>query len=217
MTNFAKMKEWINENAPMLNILYQNKYVGMGYDRFASLPAKQQKQVILGSIFGALGLFVLYLLVAYITLWSTSRATQQSYAMVNVLEQYQKTRRDRAPQIQQLERNSRLAGAGQFKQHLLDQGRNANVSPRMMDVEERSAGVDSDPKGGGSDLKMRQAKVTLQKVNLNQLKSFLQNIEFGQYNLSVSSIKISNDSDLRGYMKVEMGVVAYLFKIDESS
>ena len=61
-------------------------------------------------------------------------------------------------------------------------------------------------------LKAKEAKVTLQKINLNQLRNFLENIEFGTYNLSVSSINIKNDDQLRGYMNVELGVVAYLFQ-----
>jgi hypothetical protein len=54
----------------------------------------------------------------------------------------------------------------------------------------------------------------MQRVNLSQLKNFLNNVEFGPYNLSVSSIKITNDSKIRGYMNVDLGVVAYLFQAE---
>lgn len=212
MDKWTKAKEWINENAPFLANVYQNKYVGMAWDRFASLPAKQQKQTILGTIGGVSFVVVAFLLYSYLSLWSSSGAAKDSYAMANLLQQYQKNRRDKAGQIQHLDRNMQLAAPGQFKDHLLSQGRAASISQRMMQVEEKP---DAGEAEGGRDVRMRQATVTLEKVNLNQLKGFLQNVEFGQYNLGVSSLKITNDDKIRGYMKVEMGVVAYLFQSEE--
>jgi hypothetical protein len=58
---------------------------------------------------------------------------------------------------------------------------------------------------------MRRATVKLQRVNLSQLKNYLHGVEFGSYSLAVSSIKIKNDEKIRGYMDVELGIVAYLF------
>lgn len=214
MNKWTKVKEWIQENAPFLANLYQNKYIGMLYDRFASLPPKQQKQAILGSI-GAVAFLVLsFLLMSYLTLWSSSQSAKDSYAMANLLLQFQKNRRDKAGQIQHLDRNAQLAGPGQFKEHLISQGRAASISQRMMQVEEKPDTNDGEP---GRDVRMRQATVTLERINLNQLKGFLQNVEFGPYNLGISSLKITNDDQIRGYMKVEMGVVAYLFQSEEGS
>lgn len=216
MDKWTKAKEWINENAPMLAVVYQNKYVGMGYDHFASLPAKQQKQIILGSVGGFFALIFFYLLWSYISLWSSSSAAKESYSMANLLQQYQKNRRDKSAMLSHLERSAQLAGPGQFKTHLLNQGKQAAISQRMMQVEEKGDG-DGAPDGAkaSQDVKIRQATVTLEKINLTQLKSFLNNIEYGPYHLGISSIRISNDDKIRGYMKVELGVVAYLFQSEE--
>lgn len=209
MASVEKAKEWIKENVPMLAVLYENKYVGMAYDRFASLNPKQQTQVILGTFGGTLAIILLFLLGSYISLWSASGQAERSYEMVNLLNEYQKHRRDQGEQIANLERNNVLSASGEFKRHLMEQGRSAAISPRMMEIEEKPEGTeDSGEKGASSDVKLKQASVTLKKVNLNQLKAFLNNVEFGQYNLSISSIKITNDDKIRGYMNVDMGVVA---------
>ena len=217
MDNWIKAKEWINENAPMLAYLYQNKYVGMAYDRFASLPPKQQKQVVLGGFSAVVGIVVLFLFLSYISFWSAASTAKESYAMVTLLQQFQKNQRDKAGQIQHLERNAQLAQPGQFKEHLIVQGRAATISPRMIQVDEKSDGGEGEEGKGAREVKLKQATVTLERVNLMQLKNFLQNVEFGPYNLSVSSIKITNDDKIRGYMKVELGIVAYLFQTEEST
>lgn len=217
MDSVTKFKEWVNEHVPMLAVIYENKYVGMAYDRFASLPPKQQKQVIL-SVFGTLIAFVfLFLFSAYLTLWSFSGKVSKSNTMVNMLMQYQKQRRAKSGQISNLGRNELLAPPNALKQALIEQGRMASISPRMVQVEERDDGggdASEDPKSA-HDVKLKQAVVKLQRVNLDQLKNFLQGIEFGSYNLSVSSLKITNDDKIRGYMNVEVSVVAYLFQTDE--
>ena len=215
MDNWTKTKEWVNEHAPMLSAVYQNKYVGMMYDRFASLPPKQQKQVILGCFFGLVTIIVGYLGLSYFSLWYSADRTSGDEAMINMLQQYQKQRRDKGSQIQNLELNNRLAGQGQFKQQLLEDGKNAGVSSRMMQVEEKPESEEAGEDGkSGHDVKIKQATVSMQRVNLSQLKNFLNNIEFGPYNLSVSSIKITNDNKIRGYMNVDLGVVAYLFQAE---
>lgn len=217
MDSWTKVKEWVNENAPMLAVLYQNKYVGMAYDRFASLQAKQQKQVIFGSAGGLVAIVLGYIFLSYLSLWGSSGQATTAESMINMLQDYQKARRDKSGQIQNLERNNLLSAAGQFKTALTEDGRSAGISPRCIQVEEKPDGegeAPDEPKGS-HDVKIKQATVSLQRVNLSQLRNFLNNVEFGTYNLSVSSIKITNDSKIRGYMNVDMGIVAYLFQTDE--
>jgi len=200
----------------MFAVLYQNKYVGMAYDRFASLEPRQQKQVILGVI-GFLGfIFFLFVGTAYWALWSSSHKAKQAYEMVNLLQEYEKQRRDKGSQIQSLDRNEQLAGAGQFKQHLMSLTRYAAISPRSIQVEEKPEGAEEEGGGKGShDVKIKSATVTLERINLQQLRDYVKAVESGAYNLSISSIKITNDDKVRGYMKVELGVVAYLFQSEE--
>src|SRR5580765_4130098 len=191
MEAIEKLKVWINENAPMFSKVYENKYVGMAYDRFASLQPRQQKQVILGIFGGVLAIVLGYLLFSYQTLWSYSSQVSESATMVHMLQQYQKQHRDKASQIQNLERNKQLANPGEFKQHLMAQARAApeSISPRLITVEEKpeSSGGEEDPKGN-HDVKMKEAKVTLTRVNLSQLKAFLQKVELGDFNLSISNL-----------------------------
>jgi hypothetical protein len=216
MESTEKIKSWIAENAPALQGLYQNKYVGMVYDRFASLPPKQQKQLILGVFGGGVGLIALYIMISYFSLWSTSSKTTKSYEMVNMLLQYQKDRRDKGQEIQLLERNNALAGSGALKQALQDIARSSGISPKMAAIEEKGgASAESDDGKGATEVQGKEATIALQRINLTQLKNFLQNVEFGSYNILVSSIRISNDDKIRGYMKADLSVVAYLFKADE--
>lgn len=217
MDQVSKIKQWVNENAPMLANLYENKYVGMIYDRFASLPPRQQKQILVGAFAGAVFIVFLYLLFAYMSLWSYSSKTKESGSMTNLLLQYQKSRRDKSQQIKFLARNSQLSAPGQFKQHLTDIGRSSSISPRMMKIEEKGevGTKEEDTKGPQSEVKIKHATVTLEKVTLTQLTAFLRNVEFGQFNLQVSSFRIANDSKTRGYMTVELGIVAHLFETEE--
>lgn len=210
MATVDKIKDWLKENAPILTNLYENKYVGMAYDRFASFPPKQQKQIIIGTFGGVVAIITGYLFFSYLSLWSYSGKSQKAYSMVNMLLQYQKQVRDKSGQIAQLERNSQLGNPGQLKQLLTDTAKAATISPRMVEVTEADAGP-GDDKGAG-DLKLKQATVVLQRVNLLQLKNFLNAVEFGPQNLSVSSVKITNDDKIRGYMRVDLVVVAYLFQ-----
>jgi hypothetical protein len=216
MDTFSKFKEWVNEHVPILAVLYENKYVGMAYDRFASLPPKQQRQVMIGVALGFVAIVTGFILSSYFSLWSYSSRVDKSAEMINMLQQYQKQRRAKSGQIQNLGRNGELAAAGAFKTALVNQARSASISPRMVQVEERdeSPGGEDDPKAG-HDVKLKQATVKLQRVNLTQLQAFLQIVEFGGYNLSISSLKITNDDKIRGYMNVDMGVVAYLFQTEE--
>lgn len=217
MDQVSKLKQWVNENAPMLANLYENKYVGMVYDRFASLPPRQQKQLLVGVFSSAVFIVFLYLMFAYLSLWSYSSKTKEASAMTNFLLQYQKSRRDKSQQIKFLARNAQLSPAGQLKQHLLDMGRTASISPRMMKIEEKGevGTSEEDSKAPHSEVKIKRATVTLEKVTLTQLTAFLKTVEFGQFNLQVSSIQISNDSKIRGYMTVELGIVAHLFETEE--
>lgn len=211
MDRMAKVKEWINENAPMLNVLYQNKYAGMAYDRFASLPPRQQKQIILGSFAAVVAVVAGYIFFSYLSLWSLSSKAEQSYRMVTLLQQHQRTQKSQSGQVAVLERNSELSASGQFKEHLVRQAQAARISARMVKVEETPDNPGGGEDGRTGDVRIRQASVILEKVTLTQLTRFLNNVELGPYNLSVSSIKVTNDDKIRGYMNVEMGVVAYLF------
>ena len=216
MEKWNQIKDWIKQNAPMLAVVYENKYVGMIYDRFGSLPPSQQRQVIIGSAAGVVFFVFLVVMTTYFSYWSSASSAAKAETMVNMLLQYQTNRRSQEAQIQNLARNNQLAPPEALKNAIIDQAKAANISPRMIKAEERpeSGGGEEDAKGGG-DVKLKQATVKLERVNLTQLRSFLQNIEFGAYNLSVSSLKISNDDQLRGYMNVELGVVAYLLQLDE--
>jgi len=215
MEGTSKFKEWINEKAPGLSIIYQNKYVGMVYDRFASLPPKKQKQWVYWSVGSLLSIIVFFLFSAYWNLWTTSSDTQDVYSMSNMILQYQKYRRDRSDELQLLARNSLLSAPGQLKQVLLQTAGTSGISPRMIQVEERAeAGV-----GGGDpkkkEVKIKESTVSMQKVTLTQLSNYLKAVEYGNYNLIVSSIKISNDDKLRGYMNVDLTIMAHLFEGEE--
>ena len=217
MASWTKVKEWVNENAPVFAVIYQNKYVGMVYDRFGSLPAKQQKQLILTSFSCFVSLLVIFLGFSYYSLWSYSSNAKEAYQMIGMLQQYEKECRDKSTQIQSLDRNAQLAPPGELKQQLLNQARTAAISPRLIQVEEKADGEEKDDESkGGHDVKMKQATVTMERVNLQQLKDYLAAVELGPFNLSISSVKITNDDKIRGYMKVELGVVAYLFPSEEA-
>ena len=223
MDAITKAKDWINQNAPMLGVVYQNKYAGMIYDRFASLPAKQQRQILFWVIGGMGGVLFLYLLVSYYTLWSQTREAREAYGMIDMLMQYQKSKRDKSQYLQHLERNSQLSAPGEFKNHLLGQVKQSNISQRLVQVEEKAEADSASGTGTGgasgkkmeSDVKVKQAMMVVDKVNLQQLKTLLTNIEFGSYNLSVPALQISNDDKIRGYMKAKFTVVAYLFQSEE--
>ncbi len=202
MINIEKSKDWVRENAPMLSVIYENKYIGMLYDRFASLSPAKQKQVVVGGASGVICLVILHLLISYLGLWGVHRKIDESYEMIALLSQYQKQQKDQSADLRLIERNSALSAPGSLKAQLISTAKGAGISPRMVQVEESSE---------GSDIQMKRATAKLQKVNLAQLKSFLQGVEFGSYSLDVSSIKINNDEKVRGYMDVELGIVAYLF------
>lgn len=211
MESWNRLKEWIAQNAPMLAVIYENKYVGMLWDRFGSLPPKQQRQVIIGGFLGGIGFVLLVVLTVYLSYWTSAGRADRYKTMINMLVQYQTNRRSQEAQIQTLERNNQLSANDALKQLLIDEAKSANISPRMVKSEERAEGGEEESKVG-QDVKLKQATVKLEKVNLVQLRAFLQNIEFGPYNLSISSLKIANDEQIRGYMNVELGVVAYLFQ-----
>lgn len=211
--SWKKFDEWVKQHAPMLSKVYENKYAGMLYDRFASLPTRKQKQVALGVVGGCLGFIFLIILSSYISFWSASSKSSKASAMTAMLLQYQKNRRAQDGQIQLLERNNRLATPDALKGHLIDQARMANISPRMIKAEEKTeVGERTEDPKAGQDIKIKQASVKLERVNLTQLRNYLMGIENGNYNLGISSLQISNDDKIRGYMNVDISIVAYLFK-----
>jgi hypothetical protein len=216
MDSITKAKEWVNQNVPMLNILFQNKYIGMIYDRFASLPAKQQRQIIMAVMGGMGGILALYLLLSYYSLWSESHSSYESQAMINLLMQHQKTRRDKSHILQQLERNSQLTNEGAFKAYILSQAKQSNISNRFIQIEEKPVGdTKAGEPGKPGDVQAKQVTVTVDKVNLQQLKTLISAVEFGQYSVSIPSLNITNDDKIRGYMKAKFTVVAYVFQAEE--
>jgi len=221
MDSVAKFRVWVAENAPMLQIVYQNKYVGMLYDHFASLPAKDQRRVVAGGVAGVCLMILGFLLISYLSLWSTSRKTSQSYAMVNELMQYEKERKEKGVKIAALERNALLAIPGRFRQYLVDAGRSASISARMIKVEEKASAKSSDTADGeasadAGDLQTIEGTVRLERINLAQLKGYLQSVEFGSHRLQVTGVNISNDTQIRGYMSVELNVTAHVFQTTEN-
>lgn len=215
MDKITQLKDWIKTHAPMLAVVYENKYVGMLYDRFGSLPQKQQRQVILGVFGGLIAVIFSIILSSYLGYWGSASKADRAQAMVNMLLQYQKRRRAQDFQIKQLEKNNQLGSPEALKQVLLNEAKNANISPRMIKAEEKAASEGPEDSKMPQEIKIKEATVKLERVNLAQLNNFLQNVELGQFNLSVSFLKISNDDQLRGYMNVELGVVAYLFQSEE--
>jgi hypothetical protein len=212
MSRAEAIRAWVKENAPMLTQVFQNKYVGMLYDRFASLSFKRQKQVILGSFAFVVAVIGIYLISSYWSLWSRANRISQYQTMTALLRDYQKQQREQSAEMQNLDKNSRLAAVGQFKEYLVSQGRGAGISPRMIQIEEKA-----DAPGETSEIKIRQASVHVEKVNLRQLKLFIQNLETDEYSLGISNMKIANDDKLRGYMNADLTVVAYLFSGGEEA
>ena len=200
----------------MLAHLYENKYVGMAYDRFASLPPVQQKQLILSFIGVVSGSIGLYLLISYISLWNLNSRIKGASVMSAHLQQYQKIKRDKSLELASLDSNAALAAPGQLKAKLLDIGRVTGISPRMMEANEKSEmAARSDESKASTELKIKGASVSLQKITIRQLVAFLKNVESGQYKLTVTGLRIKNDEQLRGYMNVDFDVMAYLFSPEE--
>jgi len=182
----------------------------MAYDHFASLPPSQQKTVMISGG-GVFSLMVLgFLLSCVFNLLSYNHQSKMADEMVTMLQDYQRARQSRASDVAFLERNRRIAAPGALKQHLLRQGNSAKISPRLMEIKEIESQAPVGEEGVG-DIQLRQASVRLQRVNLSQLQGFLQKIEFGAYNLSINSLRIQNDDKLRGYMNVDIAIIAYLF------
>lgn len=212
MEQTSKLKTWIREQVPMLTLLYENKYVGMAYDRFGSLPPAQQRRLIFATIGILAGGVTLYLALAYFSLWSLSQQSKEALSMGALLQQYQKIQRDKSQEIQGFERNTSLSSPGQLKQKLLDIGRSTGISPKMMEATERDeASARAEDGKPSSELKIKHATVSVQKVNLTQLVNYLKTVEGGDYNLNVSSLNVKTDNQIRGYMNVNLEVMATIF------
>jgi len=216
MEQTSKVKSWLREQAPMLTVLYENKYVGMAYDRFGSLPPTQQKRLIFTVTGIIAGAAALYLFLAYFSLWSISSQSKEALNMGALLQQYQKIQRDKSQEIAGFERNTGLSNPGQLKQRLLDIGRTTGISPKMMEATERDeASARAEDGKASSELKIKHASVNIQKANLTQLVNFLKTVEGGDYNLNVSSLKVSSDQTMKGYLNVELQVIATIFAREE--
>lgn len=218
MDKIQKIKEWIRENIPSLLLLFENKYVGMVYDRYASLPSKQQRQLFLGGIGSIVGVVFFYILLAYWSLWSSASRTNDYKRMTDMIYDHQRVKQEQDDKIKELDRNGPLASNGELKKFLQDQSRTASISNKLIEVDEKPErpAPESGQKGIGQ-AKIKEATVVLNRITLAQLKNYLMSVEFGQFNLRVSSLKITNDDKLRGYMKAEFSVAAYLFAGEDSS
>ncbi len=206
-----KVNDWLKENIPTLAKVFDNKYLNMAYDRYASLPPKQQK-MLAGAAVGSVVFIILgYLFVSYLSLWSANSTVGRSAEMISMLREHQKVITRKGGEVEGLERGNQLGAPGALKGHLVGQARIANISPRMIVVEEKEGPSEPDAKAS-ADLRLKQATVKLNRVNLNQLKGFLEAVEFGAVPLSISSLRVRNDDQLRGYLNVELGIVAYLFQ-----
>lgn len=198
MTSLGKAKEWINQHFPSLKVFYENKYVGMAYDQFASLPAQKQKQVIL-SIFGVIFLVVMLLLLSFfLDFYKQSNLVSNSEVMMGMLQDFEKSKRDQDSKLFLLERNSQLQDSNAIKRFIGDQARVLNISPRLVKVEEMPPAGDS--KDGPST---KQALVKLERVNLSQLMALLQAVEYGSFAVKVGSLRVKNDEKIRGYLHAE--------------
>ncbi len=208
----TKLKSWISENLPVLSVVYQNKYVAMIYDRFASLEPKKQKQIILGILLLTLFIITGYLTSSYISLWRIKNQISKNEKILTMLMKYQKAQRDKSADISGLDKNRQLDQPESLKKYIIQSIQNAKISQRMAQIDEKS---DVEPQTGemkSADIKAKQISIKLEKITLSQLKSFLKIVEFGYYDLIISSLKIMNDEKIRGYMNVELNIIAYLFR-----
>lgn len=205
-----KLKSWWAANGPNLEGASENKYVAMVYDRFGSLPPAQQRQVTIG-VFSFVGfILIIVFFFSYSGLRTLTLRASQSKEMISLLQQYQKESQASGGGSQtSLGGNGNLVARGSLRNHLEGQARKNKISARMMKVDEK---LETKPASGGEkgSVKVKRATVNLERVNLNQLVGFLQSVEHGNFDLSVSSLKITNDRQVRGYMNVDMGIVAYI-------
>lgn len=207
-----KIKVWIREQVPMLTLIFENKYVGMAQDRFASLPPLLQKRILIGLILSSFGFAGIYLTVSYIQLWQLSSRAQEASALSTVLIRYQKTLQDKASELREIEGGDNLSAPGKLKQKLLDLGRFAGISPKLIQTAEE--GVQTVPATAGKtggERKYKKATVTLEKVTLPQIIKYINSVESSPDTLSIASLRLSSDEKLRGYMGVNLEVHAQIF------
>jgi hypothetical protein len=196
----------------MLTLLFENKYVGMAQDRFASLPPLTQKRILMGlvlSVFSAVGV---YLTINYIELWQLNTRAKEASALSTVLIRYQKTLQDKASELREVEGGSNLNNPGMLKQRLLDLGRFAGIAPKLIQTDEQ--GVLTVPTTGektGSERKFQKATVTLEKVTLPQIIKYINSVESSRDALSISGLRIYSDEKLRGYMGLNLEIHAQIF------
>lgn len=207
MSTKDKIKSWLQEQAPMLTVLYENKYIGMAQDRFASLPPQTQKKALLGLVLSVFGLVGLFLVFNYVQLWKLNSRNKEALALGVVIQQYQKTSRDKADELSEIERSAGLSAPGQLKQKLLDVGRLAGISPKLIQAEERGEGsFPATPGKPNTEQKFKKATVSLEKMTLPQILNYIKNVESGPESITISSLKIRSDEKLRGYMGVDIEV-----------
>lgn len=200
-----KAKKWLQENAPNL---VENKYLGMVYDRFASLPPNQQRWLTLGSLGTVCSIILIWLFSSYLTYFEYTGRANGAQKMLSILAKYEAQKSDSSSANDSVQRNTELLRANALKNFIMGQARIAKISTRSIEVDERMGGSAEEP--GGPKSKM--ATVKLQRVNLDQLLEFVKGIEFGIYSIGISSVKIDNDEKYRGYMNAEFSMVAHLLE-----
>ncbi len=241
--NIAQIKEWIQSNIPMLAKLYDNKYASMLLDRFQSLPANVQRNAYLGGI-GFFGLLILgYLGTLLFSLWQMSSELGSLKNKIQLCLRYQKTYESKAANLAAVSPNAYLDSFNAVKDALLMESRVAGISPRMIQVtpvdrtpalpfsqgpseppseaaRAHGKATQGEPASGPSipkkSIAPSQVLVKLERVNLNQFKGFLQNVEFGKYRFTISSLHIANDDRIRGYMGADI-VLDYFSRTDADS
>lgn len=211
MSTKDKIKLWIREQVPMLTLVYENKYIAMASDRFASLPPKTQKHILMGMVVGCFGFAVIFLIANYIQLFRINSRAKEASALSTVLIRYQKTLQDKAADLRDIESGSNLNEPGKLKQKLSDLGRFSGISAKLIQANEQ--GVQTSPSSGkaGSERRFKKAQITLEKVTLPQIIKYINNVESSRDALSIASLKINSDEKLRGYMGVVLEVHAQLF------
>lgn len=211
MSTKDKIKIWIREQVPMLTLVYENKYVAMASDRFASLPQKTQKHILMGIVLGSFGFVSIFLLVNYIQLYKMNSRAKEASALSTVLVRYQKTLQDKAADLRDIESGGNLNEPGKLKQKLSDLGRFSGISAKLIQADEQ--GIQTSPPLGktGSERRFKKAQVTLEKVTLPQIIKYINSVESSRDALSIASLKINSDEKLRGYMGVVLEVHAQVF------
>ena len=200
----AAWLEWINENVPMLKRLIRNKYVDMMYDRFASLDAQRQRQIIIGTIAALILLLVFIVFMGYSSYWAVLRQTQRTRSLAYACLQFQRELQESAVlQEKGAVREQDVAEHQDLRQVVMDAARMAHFPPQSVIVEPLPADAPPGP-GLTSGSSTPSSQIRIERMNLLQLKMFLQRLELGPQRFAVERIQIANDDKVRGFMRVDI-------------